>query len=51
MTPFFISHRVALEIGEPDPQKYNETCHVFYGVFSTKRLMRNIVNMEVLHVD
>lgn len=48
---YFIATKIVFERGAPSPDTYNETRHQFHSVFTTKRLLRNVLNMDVIHVD
>lgn len=48
---FILDHRITSTEGEADPNQYNEPTTNFDAVFSTKRLLRNIINMATVHAD
>lgn len=48
---FVLRHQVSIIEGEPSPDQYNENKIEFTAVFSTQRLLRNIINMPTIHAD
>lgn len=50
-SPFVLDYEFRLERGKPNPNVYNETRAIFTAIFSTKRLLRNACNSNILQAD